>query len=247
MRSRGEYWVPMLCLLLAGCRGIAQEAEPVAGPTDQAGSAVIYVDRRGWHTDIGFAAGDLTPPLRSLTADFPGVRYLFFGFGDSHYLMAKKQNFPVMLAALWPGAGIVLATGLAAAPDKAFGGNYVLPLSVTPEQARAAQAFVWKSLVRQGTGTGVYAVGPYQGSLYYASNERYSAVHTCNTWTAEALKSAGLPVRTAGVVFAGQLWSQARHLPKAPAAAQTLQVPAALPLRSPAESAAPAAEAAAPR
>jgi hypothetical protein len=186
---------------------------------DQTGASVIYVARRGWHTDIGFAAADLAAPLKSLATDFPGVRYLFFGFGDSHYLMAKKQNFPVLLAALWPGPGMILATGLAAPPDMAFGGPHVISLSVTPAQALAAQAFVWKSLLKRNDAAQPYATGPYQGSLYYAASVRYSALHTCNTWSAEALKYSGLPVRTTGVVFAGQFWAQARRLPHAPARA----------------------------
>ena len=242
-RVHSRYLTAVLCLLLAACSGMTRRAAP-GSPAPGAGevpSAVMYVARRGWHTDIGFAAADLSAPLSSLATDFPGVRYLFFGFGDSHYLMAKEHQFPTMLAALWPGAGMILATGLTAPPEKAFGGQYVLTLSVTPAQARAAQAFVWESLMRRnatgnargdpevgasgnagdnagGNGiAGVYAVGPYQGSLYYASNARYSALHTCNTWTAEALKSAGLPVHSDGVVFAGQLWAEAARLPTAPA------------------------------
>jgi hypothetical protein len=262
-RVHSRYLTAVLCLLLAACSGMTRRATP-GTPAPAAGevpSAVMYVARRGWHTDIGFAAADLSAPLSSLATDFPGARYLFFGFGDSHYLMAKKHQFPAMLAALWPGAGMILATGLTAPPQKAFGGQYVLRLSVTPAQSRAAQAFVWESLLRRNatgnaggnaeagasgnaggnaeagasgnasgnseagvTGNaggnaiaGVYAAGPYQGSLYYESEARYSALHTCNTWTAEALKSAGLPVRSGGVIFAGQLWPEAARLPTAPA------------------------------
>jgi hypothetical protein len=72
-------------------------AQPSPAPQD---SAVIYVARRGWHVDIGFAAADLQPPLKSLMDEFPGAQYLFFGFGDRHYLLAKNRGAPVLLAAL---------------------------------------------------------------------------------------------------------------------------------------------------
>ena len=34
----------------------------------------------------------------------------------------------------------------------------------------------------------------------------------CNTWAAQVLKAAALPIHSAGVIFAGQLWGQVRHL-----------------------------------
>jgi hypothetical protein len=54
--------------------------------------------------------------------------------------------------------------------------------------------------------------GPYAGAVYFAAALRYSAGFTCNTWTAEALREAGLPVRVGGVVFAGQVMEQLRAL-----------------------------------
>jgi Protein of unknown function (DUF2459) len=194
----------------------------VAQPTESVAqqSGFIYVVRRGWHVDIGFAAAALEPPLQSLAAQFPGARYIFFGFGDKHYFLAKNRNGPVLLGALWPGQGLVLATAVASTPQAAFGDEHVIALAVSVSQVRAAQAFIGRSLrtdVRQGLeqeGNGVlpYAPGPYEGSLYFAATPKYSAFHTCNTWVAEALKAAPLPVHSAGVIFASQLWSQVRRL-----------------------------------
>jgi len=50
--------------------------------------------------------------------------------------------------------------------------------------------------------------GPYPQSVFYASTGTYNLSHTCNTWTAEALRVAGLPVSAAGVVFAAQILDQ---------------------------------------
>jgi hypothetical protein len=179
-------------------------------------SAVVYVARRGWHVDIGFAAADLQPPLRSLLDEFPGAQYLFFGFGDRRYLLAKNRNAPVLLAALWPGRGMILATGLRSPPTVAFGVRQVVALAVTLRQASDAQAFVWYSLDRPSVNDPVrsYAAGPYEGSLFFTATPKYSAFHTCNTWAAESLATAALPIHSAGVVFAGQLWSQVRRAEK---------------------------------
>jgi hypothetical protein len=175
-------------------------------------AAVIYVVRRHWHVDIGFAASDLQPPLSALLADFPGARYLLFGFGDRHYLVDQDRGMTGMLAALWPGAGVMLVTGLGTSTQDAFGEPHVIEIRVSAWQAQAAQRFVWQSLAVQRGAITPLRAGPYEGSLYYATPQAYSALHTCNTWAARALRAAQLPVRSAGVVFAGQLWNQARRL-----------------------------------
>jgi hypothetical protein len=173
---------------------------------------VIVVARRGWHVDIGFAAEGLAVPLASLNAVLPHAGYLMFGFGDRRYLLAGDRKGPAMLGALWPGPGLVLVTGLAASPEEAFGNAQVIRLAVTPQQALAAEAFVWSSLSTANGAITPYSDGPYEGSVFFGAVPGYSAVHTCNTWAAEVLKAAGIPVSSAGVVFAGQLWSQVEQL-----------------------------------
>ena len=175
-------------------------------------SSILYVARRGWHIDIGVAAADLSPPLAQAAADLPGARFVFFGFADKHYLLAKNHDGPVLLSALFPGAGILLTTGLTNSPAEAFGAAHVIALTVPQDQMRALQAFIWRSLRTQDDLLKVYREGPYPGSVYYLAAPKYSAFHTCNTWGAEALRAAGFRVHTAGVVFAWQLWAQARRL-----------------------------------
>jgi hypothetical protein len=56
------------------------------------------------------------------------------------------------------------------------------------------------------------AGGPYPGSTFYAAHDTYSAVFTCNTWTASVLRSGGLPMPVTGVLFAGQVMGAARWI-----------------------------------
>ncbi|MGA2188715.1 MAG: DUF2459 domain-containing protein [Steroidobacteraceae bacterium] len=199
--------------------------QPTGDGPPQAGAAV-YLARRGWHVDVGFAVASLTAPLDAVAREFPGARYLFFGFGDRRYLMAKHRNMPALLAALWPGKGLILATALGATPADAFGAAQVIEIRISPAQLLAAQDFIWRSLgdrdLPSTDALPVAAPGPYEGSLYLSARPGYSAFHTCNTWAAEALGRAGLPVHSAGVLFAGQLWRQARK-----AAAEKSQPPRA--------------------
>jgi uncharacterized protein (TIGR02117 family) len=208
---RGSYvLMPFIPLFWTSNSSVAQPA--LAPPTETDGATIVYVARRGWHIDIGLAAADLPSPLDSIAKDLPEARYVFFGFGDKHYLLAKNHSPPVLLSALWPGAGIMLITGLANSPEAAFGASHVVRLSLSPEQARSLRAFLWNSFEIQGQTLSAYREGPYEDSLYYLATARYSAFHTCNTWAAQALRTAGLGVGSKGVVFAGQLWSQVLRL-----------------------------------
>jgi uncharacterized protein DUF2459 len=199
------------CILASLAALLSMPHSSAAQSSSSADSAVIYVVRRGWHIDVGFDVAQLQPPLKSMPGEFPGARYVFFGFGDQHYLLAKDRNAPVLLAALWPGRGMLLVTGLTSPPQDAFGADHVAALTVTADQARAAQTFIWQSLDQRDS-LKSYQRGPYEGSLYFSATPTYSAFHTCNTWAAEALKAATLPIHSGGVVFAGQLWGQVRRL-----------------------------------
>lgn len=219
-------WWILPILLLASCT--VQRTRVVPPTTESPGSRVLaYVVRRTWHVDIGFATKDLEPPLSSLRDAFPGGQYLLFGFGDRQYLLARGRGSS-LLEALWPGRGIVLVTGLRLAPKDAFGEDSVIGLELTAEQATDLQSFIWNTLATRDGVAAPLQAGPYPGSFYYETLQRYSALHTCNTWAAEALRSAGLPIRSAGVIFAGQLWRRVRRLKVGEGA----KVPARTPPRS---------------
>lgn len=202
------------CLVVAIGAGVLLGACAHAPLRKSDGSYTLYVVRRNWHVDVGFSAADLNPPLTSVGSQFPALSYLLFGFGDRHYLLDKDRGFGGMLAALWPGDGLVLVTGLTNTPQQAFGQDQVIEIGVSGEQLRDAQQFVWGSLSEQDHAVLPLQAGPYEGSLFYATPLKYSGAHTCNTWAAEAVGAAYLPVRSRGVVFAGQLWRQVRPLAK---------------------------------
>jgi hypothetical protein len=253
-----------VALVLAGCgtaptkrtadvgeAGTAVDAGPSeAGPSADAGAPVtIYVIKRSWHTDIGFDAADLHASLATLRPALPEAHYLLFGFGDKHYLMTRANSFQGMVGAVWPGDGLVLLTGLKGTPEQAFGVNGVTRLRVSAAQARRLEEYVWNTLtIENGVATAL-APGPYEGSLYYGSTLRYSGLHTCNTWTAAGLQAAGLPIRSFGVEFSGQVWRQVRRLTAQRLEGAAVKVEATPEIESAGlrvESAAPKAEGAVP-
>jgi Protein of unknown function (DUF2459) len=204
----------LACAALGACTGMPvhemsatarRHAQPTVGP-----SFPVYVVKRAWHVDVGIAVADLGTPLRSISKTFPGATILLFGFGDRRYLLHKGPGN--MLAALWPGMGVLLVTGLASQPEEAFGEANVMRLSVEAQQMEDLQTFIWSSLASHGSSLAPIQRGPYAGSAYYEAVQGYSAVRTCNTWAASALQAAGFPVRVFGTLFAWEVWHQVRRI-----------------------------------
>ena len=197
----------LLLLVPAGC---AQVAPPSPPPMPEV--ATIYVIDRGWHTELGLAEPIPDKTLATVAGRFPGARYLVIGFGDSTYLKSRTRGFGTMIGALFPGKGILLVTALRAPPVVAFGAPKVVPLPVSQDGLEGLLGFLSASFATTPAGAPrEEGTGPYPGSLFYASARTYDLAYTCNTWMAQALHAAGLPVSADGVIFAGQLMHQARQ------------------------------------
>ncbi|MFZ0018080.1 MAG: DUF2459 domain-containing protein [Acetobacteraceae bacterium] len=200
---------PVVALLagwLAGCA-----VAPTAGPVPR-GETTVYVVGRGWHTDIGLPVDEVTGPLASLESDFPGVRFMVFGFGEREYYMRRDEGSGEMLAALLPSKSAILMTALNAPPTEAFADHEVVVLHLPPNDVARIVARLWDGLEKHADGSAVrLANGPYVGSMFYASNETYDGFHTCNTWTALVLRDGGLPMNT-HVLFAGQVMQQVSRI-----------------------------------
>lgn len=219
---RGSRWMIRALAVLSLCAASACATGPVPQAAEQSAGAQLFIVKRGWHIDVGVAVQELAPPLRVVRAELPQARYLLFGFGDRRYLTARSDRFDALLAALRPGAALILLTGLTDTPQDAFGTRAVRVVPLEARQMQAAQAFIWRTLVHARDRPTPVQAGPYGGSEYLAAQPRYSGLHTCNSWAAEVLRAAGLAVHVHGVIFAWQLW---RQLPRLQRAQRELHAP----------------------
>ncbi|MGE0417523.1 MAG: DUF2459 domain-containing protein [Acetobacteraceae bacterium] len=168
---------------------------------------------RGWHSDIALPVQALDARLDSLRATFPGARYLVFGIGERSFLMKDRTNLLDMLGALLPSPTAMLVTALRVPPPEAFPApSDVVPVHITPDGLTRLSGFIAASFAYAPSGgPRLLAVGPYPGSLFYYATPIYSGLYTCNTWSAEALRAAGLPISPVGLLFAGDVADGARR------------------------------------
>ena len=201
----------MLCLLclLAGLTRCAFPPPQYVGTEPR--DAVIYVIAGGWHTELGLPVSAISAPLATLEPGFRNARYLVFGWGARDYYMARDPGFEDLLQALVPGPAVLLVIPLQASPEAFAGAANVFAVPVSRGGAEHLSQFLWEYLAKDAEEASQHVgIGPYPGSVFYASTGTFDLAHTCNTWTAEALQAAGLPVSSAGIVYAGQLLDQLR-------------------------------------
>lgn len=194
---------------LVGCR-----STPLPTFREAASDGVpIYLIAAGWHTEIALPIHAIHGPLRALTSDFPGSRYLVFGWGERNYYMARAPTFDDAMRALFPGPAVLLVSPLYQPPRDSRPAAQVFEVGLPTAGLDPLSNHLWAALEKSGDGTPRrLAAGPHSGSVFYGATATYSASYTCNTWTAESLAVGGVPVTSAGVVFSGQLTDQLRSL-----------------------------------
>jgi len=199
----------LACLLqLAAC---AMPARPSAPRSAAPPTATLYVIDRGWHTDIGLPADQISGVLVALEKRFPGVRYLTFGFGEREFVTSREVTLGETLRALLPSRSAVLVTALRASPAAAMGPGNVVTLRITADGLARLEYGLWHGIERTPADQLVsLGPGPYAGSEFYAGLGTYDAFDTCNGWTATMLATAGLPVSASGIMFSHQVMAQAR-------------------------------------
>jgi uncharacterized protein (TIGR02117 family) len=193
-------------LACAGCSTV-----PQAPPSTDAAITSVMVAKRSWHTDICIRNEDAGPWAVQLTTGFDGARFLCFGFGERQYVVTHQHDPLTTLSALLPSRAALLMTVLRAPPAEAFGPANVAELGIGQTGLNRLRDFLRQSVQSNAAGQPMrLADGPYPGSVFFGATQTYDAFYTCNTWTADALRSAGLPVR--GVLFSGSLMREVRRL-----------------------------------
>jgi uncharacterized protein (TIGR02117 family) len=215
--SRRAALALLLVPAFAGCAADPPMPAAVAIGASDPQDTLVAIVQRDWHTDVCLRTQDANAWVLTLARGFDGARFLCFGFGERQYVVERKHDLFTMVGALLPSQAAILMTVLRATPETAFGEENVVEAPIGDVGLDGLQRYLQASIETDGAGAPLrLADGPYPGSLYFAATGTYDMLHTCNTWTARALRSAGLT----GVqdrLFAGSLMREVRdavaHLP----------------------------------
>ena len=200
----------------AGCSGLPDppaNAPPPAG-AQSAGAVTIHVASNGWHTMVVLPRGALPPGMIPEAADFPEAEWLGFGWGDAAYFPEADPGLGTTLrAALLPTDAVILMSGLPRPVRAVHPEAKIVTLAVSKDGLRRMAGYIDATFDRGG-GARARPVAPGEEpfSRFYPAAGTFHIFNTCNTWTARALETAGLPVQVAGTITADALMTQVREL-----------------------------------
>jgi uncharacterized protein (TIGR02117 family) len=197
-------------VLGAACAG------PVAGldPPRAAESAVpIWIVAHGWHAGIAVRARDVPAALWPERRDLARAEYLEVGWGDRDYWQAEDPGLGLALNALLvPTPSVVRLIGIETPLPAAFPGAEIIEIGLSPAAFERLLRFVDQTFARAGAEP-ASPLGTVSSPhvRFYAAHGRYHLFRTSNTWTARALREAGLPTTPALALTAGGVLRQARR------------------------------------
>ncbi len=174
----------------------------------------IGVIDEGWHTSLILPIEMLGPPLAGLRYRFPHAKYLVFGWGNRSFYQIANPGMGAAIASLFPSASIIFVQGLSEPPQRETPPGINLRwLCISPSGNRKLDVYLDGYLQKGGRDEPVSVQpGPLPNSEFFESPGTYDAFHTCNTWTVEALRVAGLPIENSRIIFARQVMSEIRSL-----------------------------------
>jgi|GEM_PF-204462 len=173
-------------------------------------SHIVYVTGHGWHTGLVLRTEDVPANLLPEVLDFQGVE---FGWGDEGFYRAKTITpGPVAKAALVPTPSVLHLAGFNGRVEAFFTASDLVELSLGDEQFEHLCEFLSESFDRTGETPDNLGEGLYGRSRFYRANGSYYFPKTCNVWTAQALKTAGLPTRPATSMRTESVLRQSRKI-----------------------------------
>ena len=194
--------------------GCVKSIEGLYPPAPAEQATPIYVINHGWHTGIAVRRANIPDGVGPEHADVANSEYLEVGWGAREFYMAPEGTLGLALkAVLWPSPAVLHVVGFDGPVQQFFPQREIVEILVSDRGFQRLAAFIGDAYAKDGSGRKiVLGRGQYANSRFYAAREKYSLLKTCNTWTARALRSAGLPITSLYAVSAGNVMDQIRPL-----------------------------------
>jgi uncharacterized protein (TIGR02117 family) len=198
-------------MVVAG--GCLAPVADLSRPLGDEPAVAVWVLDHGWHTAIVIRRADLDQALWPEVDDFPAATFVEVAWGDRDFYMATPATPWLAIKAAFLAAGSVLhVVGFDAPISAHFPESELVELRLSRRGFDALTRFVGEEYQRDREGRPLrLGRGLYGASWFYAARGTYHLFNTCNTWVARALRAAGLPVTTTGVITAGGVMQQARR------------------------------------
>ena len=183
-----------LSILLSGCASVPSTKDvPVANTKH-----TIYFIYRGWHTSILLDAKSLSLRVPQLEADLKNQKYARVGWGDGDYFTGKNKSLTSATKALVASSYSAMQfLAYDYEPFAEISAETRVPISISDQGLRELASYIGNSIKIDASGQLVRlpVFGDTMG-LFFQAKDSYGVFSNCNTWSAHALRVAGLPIAT---------------------------------------------------
>lgn len=214
-----------LAFALAACSSLPEETAGSPAVADSTRARPIYVIGHGLHTGIVVPGTMLNQVIPELRDRFGDPAYYEVGWGDAAFYQSEEVSIGLTLQALfWSRGAVVHVVGVPESPARYFKKEKVIATCVSDEELNALSSHISASFARDPSGRLIrQEPGNYGDSQFYSGTGHYSALNTCNTWTAKSLASAGMDISPLFKQTAGPILRHTRASGKTcPAAEETM-------------------------
>lgn len=202
----------LLVVALAFTGTACAETPPTGASGAAASSRTIHLVSHGWHTGVVIRLADLPPGAWPESAALPRAEYVEVGWGDREYYQAADPGtWQALKAAFVPGPSVLHLVGFRLPVEQYFPASEVIALPVSDAALGQLVAHIRRHYARDASGAPIpLGVGLYGESAFYESVGDFHLFNNCNTWTARALRIAGIPM--ASHLTARELMDEARQI-----------------------------------
>ena len=176
----------------------------------------VFIVHNRWHAAIVLDKDDLSTDALPELSDFPDAKFIEFSWGDQDYFPDPNSGiWAALRAAFWSGGSVIHLVGFQSSTREFYPSTEIFELRVNLAAQRELIRYLAQSFARPiGDGQAPARPGLFAYSRFYPATQKFSVLRTCNTWVAEALEAAGLPVAPRMVFTAANLASQVAPLVK---------------------------------
>ena len=170
----------------------------------------IFIVDNSWHAAIVLDRNDLSLVTLPELKDFPNAKFIEFSWGDQDFFPDPDSGiWAALRAALWSGGSVLHLVGFSESVSQFYSDARIFELQVNLAAQAELIRYLRQSFARpDSAGRAPASPGLFAYSRFYPATGKFGVLRTCNTWVAEALESAGLPLSPGSVLTAGNLASQ---------------------------------------
>ena len=174
----------------------------------------VFVAHDNWHSAIVLRRSDIPAAALPEIKDFSGAELVEFSWGDRDYFPAPHAGLALTLkAAFWSSGSILHVVGYNDSIEKLFPGSEIVEIHLSEDSFQRLLGFLSDTFSRPQAGVPAEPrPGLFPNGRFYLAEGKFGVLRTCNTWVAEALNFAGLPINPRRVITANSLATQLRSL-----------------------------------